>query len=224
MKISATPSNPTQVTCKTLRSFGWLSFLVLSLAAFTGCQTPEAGNFSTAGLVKPGQEPPKPEVIVLREGDSVRISFPGAPNLNTVQLIRRDGRITLPLIGEFPAAGLTPPDMEKELLKLYGPQLQTKEVNVAVESAAFPIYVTGAVLRPGRINADHPLTVLEAALEAGIDYTKANLKAVRVIRNEKGQTEHHILNLKKVLKGQQDVQFKLKPNDIIYVPEKFSWF
>ncbi len=62
----------------------------------------------------------KPEVIVLREGDSVRISFPGAPNLNSVQLIRRDGRITLPLIGEFQAAGLTPPDIEKELLKLYG--------------------------------------------------------------------------------------------------------
>ncbi len=84
--------------------------------------------------------------------------------------------------------------------------------------------MTGAVLRPGRINADYPVTVLEATLEAGIDYAKANLKVVRVIRNEKGQTEHHILNLKKVLKGQQDVQFKLKPNDIIYVPEKFSWF
>ncbi len=94
---------------KTSRSLACLSFLVLSLATFTGCQTPESGNFSTAGLSKPGQEPPKPEVIVLREGDSVRISFPGAPNLNSVQLIRRDGRITLPLIGEFQAAGLTHP-------------------------------------------------------------------------------------------------------------------
>ncbi len=223
MKRLALPSHFPQSACKILGAFASLAFLVLGLAAFTGCQTPETGNFSTAGLIKPGQEP-KPEVIVLREGDTVRVSFPGATTLNTVQLIRRDGRITLPIIGEFPAAGMTPPDMEQELLKLYGPQLQTKEVNVAVDASAFPIYVTGAVLRPGRINADHPLTVMEAVLEAGVDYTKANLKAVRVIRNEKGQTEHHILNLKKVLQGQQDVQFKLKPNDIIYLPEKFSWF
>ncbi len=91
--------------------------------------------------------------------------------------------------------------MEKELLKLYGPQLQTKEVNVAVESATFPIYVTGAVLRPGRINADHPVTVLEAILEAGIDYTKANLKAVRVIRNEKGRQSTISLISKKCSKA-----------------------
>ena len=206
-----------------------LPFLLLALAltALTGCQsTPPGGEYSSipqkGASAKP--EEAKPDVIVLREGDSVRISFPGAPNLNTVAVIRRDGRITLPLKGEFQAAGLTPPDMEKELLKLYGPELQTKEVNVAVESSAFPIFVTGAVLRPGKINADRPLTALEALMEVGIDYTKANLKAVRVIRTENGHTQHHTLNLKRVLQGNQDQQFKLKPQDIIYVPEKFSWF
>lgn len=198
--------------------------MLFAAATFTGCQTSQPENYTTAALTKPGQEPPKPEVIVLREGDSVRISFPGAPNLNAVQQIRRDGRITLPLVGEFQAAGLTPPDMEKELLKLYGPQLQTKEVNVSVESSAFPVYVTGAVLRPGRINADRPLTALEAVMEAGVDYNKANLKSVRVIRNENGQTRHYTLNLKKILQGGTDEQFKIRPQDILFVPEKFSWF
>ena len=197
----------------------------------TGCQTapesfpetnpPAAGLFSDT---KPA-EPAKPDVIVLHEGDTIRISFPGAPNLNTVQVIRRDGRITLPLIGEFKAAGLTPPDLEKELVKQYGPQLQTKEVSVSVDSSAFPIYVTGAVLRPGKILSDRPLTALEAVMEAGgFDYTKANMKKVRVIRTEKGQTEHYTLNLKNVLQGGQAAEFKLKPSDIIYVPERFSWF
>jgi len=214
-------------------------FCAILISGITGCQTgasPDLAKFSdyqpSSGAaptapVNSGRSTnaqPKSEVIVLHEGDSVRISFPGAPTLNVVQQIRRDGRITLPLVGEFNAAGLTPPQMEKELLKLYEPQLQTKEVNVAVESSAFPVYVTGAVLRPGRINADRPLTALEAILEAGVDYNRANLKSVRVIRSENGKTEHHTLNLKSVLKGDTNEQFKLKPQDIVYVPEKFSWF
>ncbi len=203
-------------------SISWL--LACALSVLTGCQSSQPGHFSSLAPTKGMPEPPKPEVMILREGDVVRITFPGAPNLNAVQTIRRDGRITLALVGEFQAAGLTPPDMEKELLKLYAPQLQTKEVNVAVESSGFPIYVTGAVLRPGRVNADRPLTALEAVMEAGIDYNKANLKAVRVIRKTSGQTVHHTLNLKRILNGQQDDQFKLQPQDIVYVPEKFSWF
>jgi polysaccharide export outer membrane protein len=172
-----------------------------------------------------GKKSPPPESIVLREGDAVRIKFPGAPNLNTVQPIRRDGKVALPLVGEFQAAGLTCAQMEKELLKLYGPQLQTKEVTVAIESSAFPIYVTGSVLRPGKIMSDRPLTALEAIMEAGgCDYSKANLKAVTVIRQENGKVQHFKLNLKGVLKGEQNEPFKLKPSDIIYVPERFTWF
>lgn len=163
--------------------------------------------------------------IVLREGDSLRISFPGAENLNRVVLIRRDGYVSLPLIGEFKAAGLTPHEMEQKLLELYGPQLQTKEVSVAVESSAFPVYVTGAVLRPGKILSDRPLTALEAIMEAGgFDYTKANLKGVRILRTSGTHTERYTLNLKRVLSGQDSEQFQLKPADIIYVPEKFTLF
>jgi polysaccharide biosynthesis/export protein len=188
------------------------------LVSLAGCQTPQF-----ADLTEPNAG--KREAIVLREGDAVRITFPGAPNLNTTQQIGRDGRISLQLVGEFKAAGLTLADMEKELLKLYGPQLQTKEVTVAVESSAFPVYVTGAVLRPGKITSDRPMTAMEAIMEAGgFDYAKANLKAVRVIRHENGRTEHHTLNLKGVLQGDESEQFDLKPSDIIYVPERFSWF
>lgn len=163
--------------------------------------------------------------IILSAGDTVRVNFPGAENLNRVVLIRRDGFVTLPLIGEFKAAGLTPHDMEQQLIQLYGPQLQTKEVSVAVESSAFPVYVTGAVLRPGKILSDRPLTALEAIMEAGgFDYSKANLKSIRVLRTHDGRTDHYTLNLKRVLSGQEGRQFQLKPADIVYVPEKFNLF
>ena len=69
------------------------------------------------------------------------------------------------------------------------------------------------------------MTALEAIMEAGgFDYTKANLKDVEVIRQEGGQTKNYSLNLKLVMEGKSSEPFHLKPADIIYVPEKFSWF
>ncbi len=207
------------------RSLAALEALAL-LTALVGCESPQYTDLTklqSAEQAKP--KAVKPESLVLREGDTVRISFPGAPSLDTLQPIRRDGMISLKLVGEFKAAGLTPTEIEKELIKLYGPQLQTKEVTVSVESSAFPVYVTGAVLRPGKIMSDRPLTALEAIMEAGgFDYTKANLKSVRVIRTENGRTEHYTLNLKRALSGEETQQFNLKPSDIVYVPERFSWF
>ncbi len=204
------------------------------LVIMSGCQTPPSQNDSkfapsnanaSETVASPTASTTNSDMIVLREGDTVRVTFPGAENLNKVVLIRRDGRVTLPLIGEFKAAGLTPTEMEKQLIQLYGPQIQTKEVSVAVESSAFPVYVTGAVLRPGKVLSDRPLTALEAVMEAGgFDYTKANLKAVQVLRIHNGRTDHYVLNLKRVLRGQESEQFNLKPSDILYVPEKFSLF
>ena len=205
--------------------------VVLLLAA--GCQTQngsassksDQAALSRAAEMGSSGSSTNSDLLVLHEGDTLSITFPGAPDLNTIATIRRDGRVTLKSLGEFKAAGLTPPEMEKELIKEYGPQLQTKEVTVAVQSSAFPVYVTGAVLRPGKILSDRPITALEAIMEAGgFDYTRANLKAVRVLRTQDGRTEHFTLNLKRVLQGQESEQFSLKPSDIIYVPEKFNLF
>ena len=188
------------------------------LTAFTGCQT--------APVVEPvEQAPDHSEAISLREGDVVKIAFPGAPSLDTTQQIRRDGKIALSPVGEITVVGMTPAELEKEVLKLYAAQLISKEVTVTVESSSFPVFVTGAVIRPGKISSDHPITALEAIMEAGgFDYTKANLKAVVVVRTEEGRVKNYTLNLKLALEGKQSEPFYLKPSDIIYVPEKFSWF
>ena len=206
--------------------------LLFTVAAFSaawllaGCKSSDMKGVNEATMqaaqAGAGQESPK---LILREGDTIRLTFPGAPNLNTLQAIRRDGKLALSLVGEVQAAGLSPADLEKKLLELYGPQLQTKELTVTLESSAFTVYVTGSVLRPGKVLADHPLTAMEAVMEAGgFDFKKANLKTVRVIRSESGKTEYFTLNLKAYMDGKSTETFKLQPSDIIYVPERFAWF
>jgi len=183
-----------------------------------GCQsTPTAGPTD-----------PRPYITaVLREGDSIKIAFPGAPNLDTTQQVRRDGKITLSLGGEIVAAGKTPADIEKEILTLHGDQLAVKQVVVTVTSSAYPVYVSGAVLRPGKILADRPMTVLEAIMEAGgFDHAKADLKKVKVLREFEGQTVSYTIDMRKVLEGPDSgtKPFYLKPADKIHVPQKFNWF
>jgi polysaccharide export outer membrane protein len=165
--------------------------------------------------------------MVLKEGDTIKITFPGAPNLDTIESIRIDGKITLEMIGEYDAAGKTPAAVEAELKKLYGSQLVNNEVSVTVQSAAFVVYVMGAVAKPGKLISERPLTPLEALIEAEVDETKANLKAVQIIRTDNtGHTEKFKLNLHKVLHSEtgQMPSFTLKPYDVINVPERFNFY
>ena len=190
-------------------------FLVAAMLNFSGCATPPAPP-ATAGQM-PG--------ITLREGDVVKISFPGASNLDATQQIRRDGKIHLQLVGEVDAAGLTPDELQKKLIELYAPQISSKEVTVALQTSAFPVFVNGAVIHPGKIMSDHPLTALEAVMEAGgfINDT-ANMKAVKVSRVEGGKYKNYELNLKDILEGKNAQPFYLKPGDIVFVPERFQLF
>jgi polysaccharide export outer membrane protein len=211
------------------RSQIWLEMLTLVfMVLLAGCQTtPEPTPAEFAAIHAPTTNAPtiRTETLVLHEGDVVRVTFPGAMALNApAQTIRRDGMISILPLGEIKAAGLTTRELEKAIIDTYGSQIQTKEVTVTLESSGFVVYVTGAVLRPGKVTADRPLTALESVMEAGgPDYTKANLKKVTVLRTENGRTERHVLNLKRILDGQSAEQFKLKPADIVYVPERFTW-
>jgi polysaccharide biosynthesis/export protein len=116
--------------------------------------------------------------------------------------------------------------LQDSLIKLYATQIASKEITVSLQSSSFPIFVTGAVVHPGKIMSDHPITALEAVMESGgFDYATANLKAVKIIRNENGEMKHYIVNLKRVLDGDKDEKpFYLKPQDIIYVSERFELF
>jgi len=195
--------------------------VVVTLLAFTGCTTEQMPEPALQGT----PEKTHTEVVSLREGDILKISFPGSASLDTTQQIRRDGKITLQLVGDVEAAGLTPDELQQQLVKLYSSQITTKQITVVLQSSAFPVFVTGAIIHPGKVLSDHPITALEAVMEAGgPDYATSNLRAVKVIRNNKGVMENYILNLKAVLQGTETKPFYLKPGDIVYVPERFNVF
>jgi polysaccharide biosynthesis/export protein len=221
-----------QTVAAARRCFGSVALLPLAImltGLFAGCadqsyfDSPKSLNQKAA---QTGDLSAKTnESLNLREGDVLKIFFPGSPTLDSTQVIRRDGKINLPLVGDVDAAGMTPAALEKKLVELYAPQLSSKQVTVQVESSSFPFYVTGMVLHPGKILVDHPITALEAVMEAGgFDYAKADLKDVIVIRRENNTMKHYKLNLKAVLDGRQSDPFYLKPDDIVFVPERFSMF
>lgn len=167
----------------------------------------------------------EPEPQILQSGDVVRIAFPGTPNMDSTQTIRRDGRINLEIVGEVRASGKTPAELEKELIQLYTTHLVTKDVKVTVVSSSFSVFVIGAVMRPGKLQLERAVTAFEAIMEAGgFVMDKANMKEVRVIRNEGGVPKTYEINLKDVLDGKPTEAFKLKPFDTLYVPERFKWF
>ena len=197
----------------------WSSLLALVSLGFTGCATNDLPK--SASLEKMHSE-----LIILREGDNLKITFPSSANLDTVQQIRRDGKIVMPLVGEVQAAGLMPDGLRESLVKLYATQIGSKEINVFVESSSFPVFVSGAVIHPGKILSDHPITALEAVMEAGgFDYTTADTKDVKVVRNENGKLVNYKVNLHRILNGGSDANpFYMKPQDIIYVPERLELF
>jgi polysaccharide biosynthesis/export protein len=209
-------------------SLAILPWTLVAVGMLAGCKT----QLSTPANVLRGQAArtsgsaaKTDEMMNLRAGDVLKISFPGSPSLDTTQTIRRDGKITMPLVGDVDAAGMTPSALESKLVDLYAPQISSKQVTVEVVNSSLTVYVTGMVLRPGKILSDHPLTALEAVMEAGgFDYTKANLKNVVVIRREGGVLKNFKVNMKAELDGTRTAPFPLKPDDIVYVPERFSIF
>jgi polysaccharide export outer membrane protein len=207
-----------------LRSF-IRGLVALALLASAGCVESPGGSATVPPVQTQVDAPPVPELLTLKEGDVVKISFPSVPTMDTTQQVRQDGRITLPIIGEYVVIGRTTDALTKELLDLYSTKLVSKEVTVTLVSSPFAIYVTGAVLRPGKIMADRRISAFDAIMEAGgFDKTKADLKAVVVVRQENGQTKNYTLNLQEVLDGTQRTPFFLKPFDTVYVREKFSLF
>jgi protein involved in polysaccharide export with SLBB domain len=186
-------------------------FCTLAALPFTGCQTASSLPGPTAAQA-PG---------ALAPGDTLNISFPGAPELNQVQKIRADGKISLPMIGDVDAAGKRLSTFQSDLAGLYRLQLKNTEVFVSLQSSATIVYVSGAVMRPGKILLDRPMTVLEAIMEAGGVTGLANLKKVVVVRESEGEHLTQTLDLSPALRGQKTHAFSLRAYDIIHVPERF---
>lgn len=162
----------------------------------------------------------------IQPGDLVKSTFPSAPTMNFERQVQSDGNIALPLGGTLNVKGKSALEVQEELLALYGSQLVVKSISVSVESAGFPVFVSGAVLRPGRVQCNQSVTVLEAIIEAGgFHEGRADLSRVKVVRlRPDGTSQTYLLNLKDTLKGSPGTSFYLRPSDVVYVPERFSFY
>ena len=190
---------------------------LLLVAVFSGCQQP-AGQVGNVGGASAAASPFTS--TRLAEGDTVRVAFEGDTNMNTVVKVQLDGTIALPMIGAHKAAGLTPAELRTALMERYKTILSVNEITVSAISSP-SVYVSGAVLKPGRIPLDRPLTALEAVMEAGgFDHRRAKVSSVSVIRKEEGQQRRFTLDLKRALSGEDLTPFYVQPYDIIHVPEK----
>lgn len=193
---------------------GGLVLLDLSthLATTNSPANPEAVHYSTNVFYSTN---------LLHEGDVVGITFQYSTNFNTVQKIALDGMLNLEMVAPARASGMTLIELQQELTTLYKPLVKDDVVTVKLITSSSGVYVSGAVLRPGMVEMDRPLTVIEAVMAAGgFDTSRAKLSAVNVLRVENGQQQTYHVNLKRVMDGKEKSPFYLKPFDIIYVPAK----
>lgn len=196
------------------------------LAAGMICMSALFAAVASVGCADMSPVPPVPAEVSasrpsgnLAAGDQISVSFSGAPELNTKQKIQPNGRVSLPTVGDVYAAGKTINNLQASLTSLYQPHLQDPTVVVSLESAAAGVYLSGQVLRPGKIPLDRPMTALEAVMEAGGFTPLANPKKVTVVRNQNGKQRRYVLNLKNALTGAESSPFYVRPYDVIHVSQ-----
>jgi len=199
---------------RALRS-SYCLFSVLLFAALMcgGCQSP----------LPPLPNPPGPKTAVrLSPGDVIKVSYADESVPDQTQKIRRDGRVSLPLIGEVTAAGKRVIAFQHELVSRYEGQLENSEVLVTLENGSATVTVSGFANRPGRVVFDRPTTVYQAIMEAGgvSDYGSAsNVHLTRVINGEQ-RTE--TINLRPTIHGTPTKPKYVQDGDVIYIAR--SWF
>lgn len=187
----------------------------LLAALLAGCQSPDSP------LVKIG-EPSMPDTrVTLAPGDELDLRFFYTPELNDIQVIRADGKITLQLVGDVSAAGLTPPELQKTLEERYAGLIEKPSVAVIARQLYHRnIYVGGSVRLPGVLPMPGHLTALEAIMMAGgFDMKEADSGEVLVIRREPGgERSAHVIDLSDAICGKEPGQpFYLHAQDIVYV-------
>jgi polysaccharide export outer membrane protein len=152
--------------------------------------------------------------------DVLDISVWKEPDVSRVVPVRPDGRISLPLINDVQAAGLSPQQLAasvSEKLKKYlnGPQVTV--IVTAINSQR--VFVVGEVLRAGAFPMLPGMTVLQALSSAGGFTTFADVKKIHVVRLRNGKQIEIPFNYRDVLKGDNAEQnIKLEAGDTIVVP------
>jgi polysaccharide biosynthesis/export protein len=187
-----------------------------------------AQDYPDASEAKPGKAaapeshavpPVVPADYVIGADDTLRVTVWKEPEMSATLPVRPDGKISLPLLDDVQAAGMTPMQLSasiKEKLKKYIADPRVTVVVTAMNSQR--IFVTGEVNHPGAMALLPNMTILQALSSAGFTQF-ANLKAIYLLRIQDGQQTKIPFNYKDVVKGNHPEQnIMLKPGDTIVVP------
>jgi polysaccharide export outer membrane protein len=132
--------------------------------------------------------------------------------------VRPDGKISLPLVNDVQAAGLTPMELREQLKEKLAEYAPGAEISVIVaEVNSFKVSVMGKVQRPDRYLLKGPTTVLDVLALAGGFNQFANRARLVVLRTDGDKQVRIPFNYNRVVAGEEENVY-LRPNDIILVP------
>ena len=184
---------------------------------------------SQAPAVTTGVAPPAPEAeqqYKIGPGDQLQINVWQHPDLSPGVTVLPDGEISLPLVGEVKASGLSEKELAGVIKEKLSEYVRSPEVTVTVanpESANFQqrIRVTGAVRNPSSVPYRKGMTVLDVVLEAGGPNEFASANGTKLYRTTATGTEILKVYLDDILKkGQMETNYPLQPSDVVTVPER----
>jgi polysaccharide export outer membrane protein len=172
---------------------------------------------SAAGVPKPATDDPN---YVIGAQDVLDISVWKEPEVSRTVPVRPDGKISLPLLNDVQAAGLTPAQLAAQLTESLKKFVANPQVTVIVTIInSQRVYIMGEVLRAGAYPLLPGMTVLQALSSGGGFTPYANLKKIYLLRQENGKQVKHPFNYKEVIGGKNpDQNIMLKAGDTIVVP------
>jgi len=178
-----------------------------------------AQNSASANKAAPPPLSQAGPTYVIGPEDVLYISVWKEPDLTNTLPVRADGMISLPLLNDVQASGLTPMQLADSITEKLKKYLAEPHVTVVVtQMNSKRIYITGEVMRPGAMNLLPDMNVLQALASAGFTQF-ANTKGIYVLRTERGTQRRIPVNYRKLVKGESmDQNVTLKPGDTIVVP------
>jgi polysaccharide export outer membrane protein len=184
-----------------------------------GCLSP-AGPLLAAHAAAAAVATPDQTNYLLGPEDALEISVWKEPDLTKQLVVRPDGKITYPLIGEVQAAGQTVKQLQTEIFKRLEKYVTDVHVTVILLKAQnYKIYVTGKVNKPGDFVIGKPVNVMQAISMAGGLTPFASPGSIMVLRTIGGKEEGFPFNYKDVAKGNfLDQNRTLLPGDVVVVP------
>jgi protein involved in polysaccharide export with SLBB domain len=190
--------------------------LGMVVSVLIGCSAQRIGSTQARVIGSRSTYVEVPPDYRIQAGDEMEIKFFFNPELNETVFVRPDGKISLQLVDDVQAAGLTPSELDEILSRVYAKELRKPEVTVIVRSfTGQRVYVGGEVGNPGAVELTAGMTALQAVINAGGFRDTAKLEEVLVIRNGWADAPIPIrANLTQPIAN--DVM--LQAHDIVYVP------